>query len=90
MKHTIADKEFQIVHAKSRQIIELETKLGHPIAKLESNATYQAICQIYCMAILASNNDPDVTEDWILDNMEFADMNLHSEVVAYFLAVNKN
>lgn len=90
MKHKIKDKEFDIVHAKSRQIIELEKQLGHPIAQLDKNPSYESICRIYTSAIISSSKDPAVTEDWVLDSMEFKDMNIHSEVVAYFLAVDKN
>jgi len=90
MKHKINDKEFDVVHAKSRQIIELEKQLGHPIAQLDKNPSYESICKIFCLAILSSTKDPAVTEDWILDNMAFKDMNQHSEVVAHFLAVGKS
>ena len=85
MKHTLGDKEFQIVSATARAVIEAEKKIGRPIASLKDNPSYEAICQLYCCAIIAS--DDTVNSDWVLDNMKFSDMEEQAQVVAHFLEV---
>lgn len=85
MKHTLGNKEFIIKSATARSVIEAEKKIGRPIATLKDEPSYESICTLYCCAI--TNSDDSVTEDWILDNMQFSDMEEQSKVVAHFLEV---
>jgi hypothetical protein len=90
MKFKLKDKEFDIKPASARSVIEIEKKIGLPLAKMGDNPSFTHVQLIFTAAILQSTNDPEVTEDWILDNTQFAMLNELSEVVADFLALKPN